>query len=173
MTAAKKRPQLILAAAAPFVALSASVKYVLAAGAQTVQTGNANATQVGAIVSGFVSEFVNLGAGLYHPLLPVAALALIWGMDARYRRPAFTALAVAVAMMASYFFVILFTTNDVTWQIGTALARLYAQIWPTALLGCVFLLRSPDTLENAGEQIRTSTQSRPRSQRRKPTRADA
>jgi hypothetical protein len=162
MTAAKKGPELILAAAAPFVALSAFVKYVLAAGAQTVETGNANTTEIGAIVSGFMNEFVNLGAGLYHPLLPVAALALIWGMDARYRRSAFTALAVALAMMASYFFVILFTPNDVTWQIGTALARLYAQIWPTALLGCMLLLRSPDRLEPASEQVRTSPLRKPR-----------
>ena len=168
MTAAKKRPDLILAGAAPFVALSAFLKYVLAAGAQTVQAGNANTNQVGEIVSGFASEFVNLGAGMYHPLLPVAALAFIWGMDARYRRPAFTALAVAVAMLASYFFVILFTTNDVTWQLGTALARLYAQIWPTALFGCVFLLRSPGNLDSSSEQVPASTVAPARSQRRKP-----
>jgi hypothetical protein len=167
MTVARKRPELILAGAAPFVALSAFLKYVLAAGAQTVQTANANTTQIGAIVSGFLTEFMNLGAGLYHPLMPVAALALTWGLDAQYRRLAMTTLGVAVVMMASYFFAVLFTPIDVTWQVGTALARFYAQIWPTVLFGCVFLLRSPDALEVAGERVRTLPAPSPRSQRRK------
>jgi hypothetical protein len=109
-----------------------------------IKTGAANTNQVGEIVSAFVTEFINLGAGFYHPLLPVAALAFIWGLDSRFRPQAITAIAISLAMLASYFAVFLFTANDITWQLGTALARLYAQIWPTVLFGCIFLLRSPD-----------------------------
>jgi hypothetical protein len=132
------------AAAAPFVILAAVFKYLLAAGTPGINTGAANMSRVGEIVSGFVAEFMNLGAGFYHPLLPVAALAFIWGLDARFRAQAITVIAISLTMLASYFVVILFTTNDVSWQLGTALARLYAQVWPMALFGCIYALRSPD-----------------------------
>jgi hypothetical protein len=138
-----------VAAAAPFAILSAVFKFVLAVGISGIKTGAANTNQAGEIVSAFVTEFINLGAGFYHPLLPVAALSLIWGLDSRFRLQAMTAIVISAAMLASYFAVFLFTANDITWQLGTALARLYAQVWPTALFGCIFLLRSPD--ENSPE----------------------
>jgi hypothetical protein len=133
-----------VSAAAPFAILTAVFHFVLAAGVADRGAGAANTSRVGEIISGFFTEFINLGAGFYHPLLPVAALAFLWGIDLRFRPQAITVFAITGAMLASYFGVILFTTNDVTWQLGTALARLYVQVWPMALFGCIFLLRSPD-----------------------------
>jgi hypothetical protein len=141
---AKRGAVRFLAAAAPFATLSAVFKLVLALGINGIKTGAANTNQVGEIASAFVKEFINLGAGFYHPLLPVAALAFIWGLDSRFRPQGITAIAISLAMLASYFTVFMFTANDLSWQLGTALARLYVQVWPTALFGCIFLLRSPD-----------------------------
>ncbi|HYP08839.1 MAG TPA: hypothetical protein VER03_21585 [Bryobacteraceae bacterium] len=141
---ARKQILPLLAGAAPAALVTAIFKLVLAAGVEPSHMGSANTGQIGTILSAYSSEFLNLGAGWYHPLLPVAALAVLWGIDKRFQRPAFTALGIAVAMLAIYFGVILFTRDDVTWQLGTALTRLYVQVWPTALFGCIFLLRSPD-----------------------------
>jgi hypothetical protein len=144
MLATRRRVQLFLAGAAPAAILTAVFKLGLAAGAETPHLGAANMGQLGTISAAFASEFLNLGAEWYHPLLPVAALALFWGFDKRFRPGAFMALGIALTMLVAYFAVVLFTTDDVSWQLGTALPRLYVQVWPTALFGCVFLLRSPD-----------------------------
>ena len=100
---AKRGAVRFLAAAAPFAILSAVFKLVLAVGINGIKTGAANTNQVGEIASAFVKEFINLGAGFYHPLLPVAALAFLWGLDSRFRPQGITAIAISLAMLASYF----------------------------------------------------------------------
>ena len=138
----RRRPLPFLAGAAPFLIVTAIFKLALARGVEQSHFGSANIAQFGAIVSGFAHEFFSLGAGWYHPVLPVAALAFFWGIDKRFQTPGLTAIGVAVAMLAMYFGVVLFGTDDVSWQLGTALSRLYVQVWPVALFGCVFFLRS-------------------------------
>lgn len=138
---ARKRTAPLLAGAAPFVLVTAMFKLVLARGAEPSHVTAANSAQIGTIVAAFASEFINLGIGWYHPLVTVAVLGFLWGIDNRCKTPAFTAIGVAVAMLVIYFGVILFGSDDAAWQVGTALSRLYAQVWPTALFGCVFLLR--------------------------------
>jgi hypothetical protein len=138
---ARKRIVPFLAGAAPFVMVTAIFKLVLARGVEPSHVGAANTAQIGSILGAFATEFFNLGAGWYHPLLSVAALAFFWGIDKAFRAPAFTAIGIAVAMLAVYFVVMLFTSDDVSWQLGTALSRLYVHVWPTALFGCILLLR--------------------------------
>ena len=133
-----------LAGSLPFIAMTAVFKFVLATGLEGLKMGQPNTAQLSEIIWGFITEFLNLGSGFYHPLMPVIALAVIWGIDRRYRPESLRTITIAIVMLAVYFGIILFTANDVQWQIGTALTRLYAQIWPTLLLGCILLIKSPE-----------------------------
>ncbi len=88
------------------------------------------------IFSLVADEIVNMGIGVGHPLLILAALILAFGMrkDSDWRFPT-TLLALQIG---AYLGVYLITPSDVRWHVGSSFGRLLGQVWPSILL-TVFL----------------------------------
>ncbi|MFA5143530.1 MAG: hypothetical protein WC522_05130 [Candidatus Omnitrophota bacterium] len=84
------------------------------------------------ILSEFFNTAMNFGQwrGPFMPLLFFCAL--LFGIKVRVKeRPVFAAiLAAAFMMLAGYFFIFLTTPYGVEWHMGTALDRLFLQLWP-------------------------------------------
>ncbi len=103
----------------------------------------AEAGRYGTILAAFAREFANLGPGLYHPVLPLAAAAVVLRFDRARLREAALAGALAVALLVGYFGVYLITPNALEWQLQTSLGRLLVQVWPLLLLAAFACLREP------------------------------
>lgn len=101
-----------------------------------------------AIATACLRELAALGSWWAHPLLLAAILAAAFGFDsAVYRRREFRIAAAALALLlTSYVAVYLLTPMDVNWQLTTSLGRLYAHLWPAAVLLYAAALRLPEPL---------------------------
>jgi hypothetical protein len=106
---------------------------------------------------------VNLGAGWTHPLLLLAVLAaaLRFQQDARQRRWAVVAALSLAALLGLFFATYWMTRLDLDWLLGTSLHRLYAQVWPSAILLAFVVLRRPeDTVRAATSKTTRKEKSR-------------
>jgi hypothetical protein len=139
-----------IAGALPVAALVAFFKLLLAGGgAPQLSTNPAAAghqlidvARVGTVAAAFVREFVAMGAGWYHPILPFVILAFILGFD-RQRDTAFCGV-IATALLLCFFGVYMVTANDLTWILQTSLNRIMLQVWPALLLAGFLSLRAPE-----------------------------
>ncbi len=86
------------------------------------------------LAKGVVSETGGASDWYTHPLLLLAVLAAGLGMQKSRARevlvPGATIVALFLAGMAAF----LLTSNDLSWQIGTAMGRVLTQLWPAALM---------------------------------------
>lgn len=97
------------------------------------------------ILRGFWESFAAMGDGLAHPAIALAALAagLGFALDTKLR-PAWSAgLAAVLLGLASYFTAYLLTPFDLEWHVSTSVERLIVQLWPSAILLAVAVLRPP------------------------------
>ena len=104
------------------------------------------------ILGGFFRGVLELGNGPTHPLLILAALAVVLRLGAAgpLRSAAAPSAAVLGLMLAAYFAVYLTTPDDLSWRLNTSLIRLYVQLWPSALLAFFLAVRPvPDTAPSA------------------------
>lgn len=105
------------------------------------------------VLGGVATQIVSLGAGWFHPMFIVAALAIGVGIrggheDAR-RDGRFSTLfctTLAVAMLAGYCAGMVASHDDAAWQTGTAAGRLMVQWWPLAVIAMVMWLRPAEEL---------------------------
>ena len=98
------------------------------------------------IAESLKSNFLALGAGWYHPVLPLIAFAA--GVRLRGDLPAERRLSLAVCggLLAGFLLVLAGTPNDLQWQLGTALGRLLVQWWPLAVAATIVSLKNADEI---------------------------
>jgi hypothetical protein len=96
------------------------------------------------LASGFFSSVWSLGAGVAHPLILLAILAILlrWSMEARYLVPSLIAAATLALVFASYCVALVVTPYNLSWQLQTSSDRLIVQLWPCVLLLFFVQLRS-------------------------------
>jgi hypothetical protein len=114
---------------------------------------------------GFATAVLGAGPLWAHPLLLMAALAIVLRLvpAAERRARAWLWIPIAATLAAEYG-LYLITTADINWHIGTSVNRLVAQVWPS-LLWLIFLtLRAPEDYFVAADAAvkSTSKKNRPR-----------
>jgi hypothetical protein len=127
----------------PGVLLTAIFKLALAPAVPVSRAQNIfGAARIAQTLSGFAQEF---SAGWLVPTVPLVALAL--GLGLRSDRPKDLMLAVAapLLMLGGYFGIFLVRSQDLSWQLGTALSRLFVQVWPLILIAVFTGLRRLDS----------------------------
>jgi hypothetical protein len=126
------------------LALAPRVSIVFGGGLSALVRRAADPGRIGQVLSAFAHEFAAMGAGWYHPILPLIALAIALRYD-RARRPdlLLTGTIPAATLLGSCI-VFLITPFDLKWQLQTALGRVIVQIWPSLLLFAFAGLRTPE-----------------------------
>ncbi len=94
--------------------------------------------------SAYGRQFLNLGHDWYHPILPLAALAIVLRFDRARRRDMLFCGSIVAAMLAGYFTIFLITPNPLDWQLQTSLGRLFVQVWPGAIVAIAIGLTAPE-----------------------------
>jgi len=140
------------AGAVPGAALTAFFKLALAPRISIAVGGGASAivrravdpARIGQVLNSFAHEFVAMGVGWYHPILPLIALAITLRFERERRADLLLGGAIPTAMLAGYFCIFLLTPFDLR-QLQTTLYRVIAQVWPTLLLFTFCCLRAPES----------------------------
>lgn len=116
----------------------------------------------GLLVKALAGNLLALGAGWYHPALPLIAYAasVRFRLRPEERELRLLAAFLVMTMMAGYSAVLVVSPNDLDWQLGTALGRILVQWWPLVLIGAIFWLRSPEEPAGAAAFARSSTPDR-------------
>ena len=102
-------------------------------------------SRYGQVFQALYHLMIDLGAGLTHPLLLLVLLSLVL----RFRQrdaipPLYWASGILLLQIAAYWAVYLATPHDLNWLLGTSLSRLFAQVWPAALLTLFSVLNPPE-----------------------------
>ena len=117
---------------APAIAFAAVFKIFLARGNSSLLSTSlagagprlADLSRYGLTLAAFARKFADLGAGWYHPILPLIALAVALRFDRDRRRDAAFCGAIAGILLIGYFGVYILTNNDLSWQVQTSLNRI-------------------------------------------------
>ena len=96
------------------------------------QVGDVN--RYAAVLGEFGRGAADMGAGWYHPILPLAIVMLAAGFDRQRRSDALFSAAVAGVLLAGFFAVYIVTGYDLNWQLQTSLPRLLVQAWPLLVI---------------------------------------
>lgn len=96
-----------------------------------------------AIAKALYAETLELGLGLGHPLVLLGILVVTVGISRPrdWGRPAVLAALTLGLTFAVYGGVYLITPQDLNWQLGTSVGRLYAQLWPGFLWAAFLVLK--------------------------------
>ncbi len=149
--AALARGGWLLAGAAPGILLTLWLKFFLAPAVDPLVTQGGSGlarlhdlNRYTTVATGFFNNLFNLGAGMGHPLILLAILAILvrLHMEAGYQLPSLIATAALVLVFLSYCLVYLITPYGLEWQIQTSFDRLILQVWPSFLLVFFVQLRS-------------------------------
>ena len=150
--AVARRKQLLRAAAAAIpgaflavifkLALAPAAPLYLRQGPAAMLQRIGDMSRFGQVLAAFAHELGAMGAGWYHPILPVAALAIGLGFDRQRRKDLLFAAAIPTAMLAGFVCIFLVTPLDLKWQLETSLYRLVVQIWPGLLIAVFAGLRA-------------------------------
>jgi hypothetical protein len=150
-------PRLFLltaAAALPAALATLSVKILAQGSVSSLPTSAsaaaallANPARWAEVLSGYAGAIASLGFPMSHPLLLLALLAFVLrpGNPER-RRLALLAALPALTLLAASATVLVLTTANLQWHIGTTVNRLLAQVWPTLLFAALLALRAPEEL---------------------------
>lgn len=89
----------------------------------------------------------------YWPSISLNLLLIIYGYMfgfswVRLRGDLLSLLALFLIMFSGYFFVFVFSPQDLSWHLRTALERLFLQFWPSFLFIYFLLMPSPSSTEN-------------------------
>lgn len=129
-------------AAAPVAVAAVVFKLALAPGSEIWGAPSADAgSRFGLILSAFWQEVLSLGHFPAHPILIMAACAILLGAR-RPIRPLWPFAPVA-ALGAGYVGAFMMTKSDLGWHLQTSVTRLLLQITPLFLFCLFLLLRSP------------------------------
>ena len=138
--------------AAPAAVLALIFKFAIARGTHTavglahssLASKLTDANRYAITASAMLRELLHWNAGWYHPVLPIAVLALALRFDRRHAREALFCLAIAACMVGGYFGVYIITPYALEWQLQSSLTRLFVQLCPIVLAGIVLALRAPE-----------------------------
>lgn len=138
--------------AAPVGVLAAVFKVLLSRGNGSLLTTSlpgaehriVDASRYGTTLAAFGREFMALASGWYHPILPLAMLAIVLHFERERRRDVAFCGTVLGALLLGYFGIYILTVNDINWQIQTSLSRLLVQVWPAVVLVGFISLRAPE-----------------------------
>jgi hypothetical protein len=103
-----------------------------------------DASRYATTLAAFGREFIGMASGWYHPILPLAILAVALGFARDRRRDLAFCGAVLAALLLGYFGIYILTANDINWQLQTSLSRLMVQVWPALVLAGFLALRAPE-----------------------------
>ena len=113
---------------------------------------------------GFGSAILGAGPLWAHPLILVAALAIVLRLVPAAERRARVWLWIPIAAtLSAEYGLYLVTTADLTWHISTSVTRLVAQVWPSLLWLLFLMLRPPEDYFVAEEAVVKSSPKRKRS----------
>jgi len=140
-----------IAGAAPLAALVVIFKTWLARGNASLLSTSlpgagkriVDAGRYGTTLAAFGRQFVSLGIGWYHPILPLLVLALVLRFDRQRRRDAAYCSMLVGFFLLGAFGIYILTNNDLTWQLQTSLNRVLVQVWPAIVLAGFVGLRVP------------------------------
>ncbi len=138
--------------AAPLTALVLVFKLVMTRGTNSLMSGAPSGlaskltdfSRYQITLSAMLREIPAWAVGWYHPLLPIAVLAILLRFDRRRTRDALFCSGVAGALLLGYFAVYIVTPNDLHWQLQTSLTRLFVQICPLVLIAAFVSMRAPE-----------------------------
>jgi hypothetical protein len=152
--ASRKMGLAVLAGAAPVLLLTLHFQFAVAPPGNPFLSGSAGEAaarllsidryaQTGAA---FLRQAWTLGEAPAHPLLLLGILAAVLGVaPAPHHREWTKSASLTLALMlATYFGLYLVTTLPLDWLLGTSVDRLYAQVWPSAILLAFVVLRRPE-----------------------------
>jgi hypothetical protein len=108
----------------------------------------------GTIVTAYCKEFLALGDGWYHPILPLAALAISLRLDCARRRHMNFCVAIVGGLLAGYFAFYVITPTPLKWQLQNSLNRLFVQVWPLVVLAVAAGLNPPESAAILGEELK-------------------
>jgi len=106
----------------------------------------ATSARYATVLAAFGRGFAGMASGWYHPVLPLAILAIGLRFDRRRQRDVAFCGAVCGVLLAVYFGVYIASGNDLNWLLSTSLDRLLVQVWPLAVLTMFVSLRAPESL---------------------------
>jgi len=100
----------------------------------------------GQILSSSISGGIALGVGIMHPLLLLALLAILlrFRIDDRVRPLLWSGGSTLVLTLVAYLLVYLTSADDLAFQLGGSIDRLYSQIWPAFVFLAFLALRPPE-----------------------------
>lgn len=144
---------ILLSAAVPVALLTMWFKLLLAPSSdplvhQALLGKLADPSRYAQVATAFAKELRELGALPGHPLILIALLAFVlrFSSGEPERRTARAFAAILGILLAAAFAAYVITPYDLAWHLGTSLVRLYAQVWPGALLALFLVLRRPEEL---------------------------
>jgi hypothetical protein len=112
---------------------------------------------------GFAGAILGAGPLWAHPLILVAALAIVLRLVPAAERRARGWLWIPIAAtLAAEYGLYLVTTADLNWHISTSVNRLVAQVWPSLLWLVFLMLRPPEDYFLAQETVVKSSPKRKR-----------
>lgn len=131
--------------AAPAGALVLIFKFAMARDTHSLIRGAkvSDWSRIAMVASSMVREIFAWNAGWYHPLMPIAVLAIALRFDRRQQRDSLFCWVVASFLLLGYFSIYAITPNDVQWQLQTSLTRLFVQVCPIVLIAVFIALNVP------------------------------
>ncbi|MBE7543126.1 MAG: hypothetical protein M9913_21685 [Bryobacteraceae bacterium] len=131
----------------------------------------ANPARWAEVLSGYAGAIASLGFPITHPLLLLALLAFVLrpGNPER-RRLALLAALPALTLLVASATVLVLTTANLQWHIGTTVNRLLAQVWPTFVFAALLALRAPEELALTDPKSKPPTPAAPPDPAPPPTR---
>jgi hypothetical protein len=149
-----KRPRLLrfCYGAAPAAALVLVFKFAIARGTNSLMGGaqGSMASKLGdwnryqITASAIARELFTWNVGWYHPVLPIAVLAIVLGFDRSRMRDGLFCLAIGLSLQLGYFGVYVITPYELRWQLQSSLTRLFVQISPILLIAAFVAMRAPE-----------------------------
>jgi hypothetical protein len=140
------------AGALPAAAFVAAFKLLLARGNGSLLSSSLpgashrifDVSRYGTALAAFGREFIGMASGWYHPILPLAILAVALRFERERRRDMAFSFAILAALLLGYFGIYILTANDIVWQLQTSLSRLLVQVWPALILAGFAGLHAPE-----------------------------
>jgi hypothetical protein len=152
---------LMAAGAAPLAGVAAAFKSLLAPASTAMLPGSAGEALARLaepgrwwlVLTSFAGNFLNVSHWWAHPAVLLGAAAFALGFVAAEERRSLLRLAIApVGLLAADFGVLLVTSADLAWNLGTATDRLVLQALPGLLFVFAILLRAPAAAPPAPSQ---------------------
>lgn len=147
-----KRVALMLAGAAPLLAIVAWFKFAYAppnylfTEQQSVAARLGDVSRYMTVVVEFGRQALTFGGWLVPPVIVAIGYAWLVGRTPEDGSGREAALYTLIAMTIAYAGVYVVTNKDLNWQLETSLARVLAQLWPAAVLVYFAYMRAPGPL---------------------------